>query len=112
MANPLRPTSRGTITLESGDPYDSPIIDPNYLSTKEDVLVTRASIRLARQVRLLHSVVLLLYLRAHISSVILICRGFVVFIQIDFSTKSEFLNINHILEPFIYLPVYQRKNMC
>lgn len=26
----LRPTSRGSIRLQSSDPYDDPIIDPNY----------------------------------------------------------------------------------
>lgn len=46
----LRPTSRGTITLKSADPFESPAIDPCYLSTKEDVRDMRISVRLARQV--------------------------------------------------------------
>ena len=32
-----RPTSRGEITIRSDDPFDSPVIRPNYLSTSEDV---------------------------------------------------------------------------
>ncbi|ODM97692.1 Oxygen-dependent choline dehydrogenase, partial [Orchesella cincta] len=33
------PKSRGTITLDSKDPFDYPIIDPNYFEKKEDVKV-------------------------------------------------------------------------
>ncbi|KAH7884400.1 hypothetical protein F5I97DRAFT_1937849 [Phlebopus sp. FC_14] len=33
----LRPTSTGTISLKSADPWDEPLIDPNYLSTQHDV---------------------------------------------------------------------------
>ncbi|KAJ1301557.1 hypothetical protein OPQ81_008805 [Rhizoctonia solani] len=33
----LRPTSVGKITLRSSDPFEPPIIDPNYLSTHHDV---------------------------------------------------------------------------
>jgi choline dehydrogenase-like flavoprotein len=32
-----RPTSRGTLTLRSADPYDPPRIDPNYLDTQHDI---------------------------------------------------------------------------
>ncbi|CAG5121966.1 unnamed protein product [Candidula unifasciata] len=35
----LRPQSRGTIRLRSGDPFDYPLIDPNYLEAEEDVHV-------------------------------------------------------------------------
>ncbi|KAI0321297.1 alcohol oxidase [Amylostereum chailletii] len=34
-------TSRGSITLNSTDPFDSPIIDPKFLSTDFDVFATR-----------------------------------------------------------------------
>ena len=33
----LRPKSVGEVTLNSSDPKDSPKIDPNYLSAREDV---------------------------------------------------------------------------
>ncbi|GFR62303.1 glucose dehydrogenase [FAD, quinone]-like [Elysia marginata] len=36
-ASLIRPESRGTITLRSRDPYDAPVIDPNYLERQEDV---------------------------------------------------------------------------
>ncbi|CAL1542137.1 unnamed protein product [Lymnaea stagnalis] len=36
-ASLLRPESRGTIKLRSSDPFDYPLIDPNYLHSKEDV---------------------------------------------------------------------------
>lgn len=35
----LRPTSLGTVRLKSNDPFDSPAIDPRYLSTQHDVQV-------------------------------------------------------------------------
>jgi len=47
---PIRPTSRGTITLNSTDPYEYPVIDPNYLDTKADIEDMRASVRIARRV--------------------------------------------------------------
>jgi choline dehydrogenase len=40
---PMRQTSRGTLTLHSTDPLDDPIIDPNYLSTEEDLIELRES---------------------------------------------------------------------
>lgn len=33
----LHPKSNGTIRLKSTDPFESPLIDPNYLAVKEDV---------------------------------------------------------------------------
>lgn len=35
-ADTCRPTSRGSISLRSADPYDAPVIRPNYLSTDHD----------------------------------------------------------------------------
>ncbi|QRV97653.1 GMC oxidoreductase [Ceratobasidium sp. AG-Ba] len=43
----LRPTSKGKITLRSNDPFDAPIIDPNYLSTQHDVDAIVRGMRLA-----------------------------------------------------------------
>ncbi|KAG8178921.1 hypothetical protein JTE90_014127 [Oedothorax gibbosus] len=36
MSQILQPRSRGTITLDSRNPYDSPIIDPNYFGDPKD----------------------------------------------------------------------------
>ena len=33
----LRPKSRGTITLKSKNPFDLPIVDPNFLDHPDDV---------------------------------------------------------------------------
>ncbi|GIX69232.1 glucose dehydrogenase [Caerostris darwini] len=35
--HPLQPKSRGTIRLKSNNPYDPPLIDPNYLEDPRDV---------------------------------------------------------------------------
>jgi len=45
----LRPTSRGTIRLRSGDPSAKPAIAPNYLSTPEDRRVAADAIRVTRR---------------------------------------------------------------
>jgi choline dehydrogenase-like flavoprotein len=46
----LRPTSRGTVAIRSGDPSDAPFIRPNYLSTDEDQRVAVDSLRLVRHI--------------------------------------------------------------
>ncbi|KAG8704498.1 hypothetical protein FRC09_003496 [Ceratobasidium sp. 395] len=46
-AVPLRPTSLGKITLRSNNPFDAPVIDPNYLSTQHDIDTFVRGIRLA-----------------------------------------------------------------
>lgn len=33
----LHPKSKGTIRLQSSDPFDPPLIDPNYLDHPDDV---------------------------------------------------------------------------
>jgi choline dehydrogenase-like flavoprotein len=45
----LRPTSRGTIRLRSGDPAEAPRIAPNYLATPEDRRVAADAIRVTRR---------------------------------------------------------------
>lgn len=49
-AGPMRPTSRGTVRLASGDPGDAPLIDPNYLATDHDWQVMRQGLKLGREV--------------------------------------------------------------
>ena len=46
----LRPTSRGTLRLRSGEPADSPAIKLNYLSTDEDRRIAANAIRLTRRI--------------------------------------------------------------
>jgi choline dehydrogenase len=47
--NACRPTSRGRITIVSGDPARAPRIMPNYLSTERDVADAVAGARLLRR---------------------------------------------------------------
>jgi choline dehydrogenase-like flavoprotein len=46
----LRPTSRGSIHLESAEPGAMPAIQPNYLSTEEDRSVAVASLKKVREI--------------------------------------------------------------
>ena len=46
----LRPESRGTITLASNDPFDHPLIDPNYLATEEDRRAMREGVKISREI--------------------------------------------------------------
>jgi choline dehydrogenase-like flavoprotein len=46
----LRPTSRGHVRLRSSKPDDAPKIQPNYLSTSEDLNVAADSIRVTRKI--------------------------------------------------------------
>ena len=45
----LRPESRGTVGIRSADPYDKPVIAPNYLSCETDKQVAVESLRHARR---------------------------------------------------------------
>lgn len=47
---PMRPQSRGRISLRSPDPNDAPVIECNYFSETEDWAVMRAGIRLSREI--------------------------------------------------------------
>lgn len=47
---PMRPTSRGYLKLKSRDPNAHPKIVANYLSTEEDVIEIRESIKLSREI--------------------------------------------------------------
>ena len=37
FSGPVHPRSRGTVTLQSDDPYDPPLIDPNYFDDPRDI---------------------------------------------------------------------------
>lgn len=49
-ANCMRPRSRGEVRLKSNDPFQSPIIDPNYLGDSYDVRVMKECIRWGRRI--------------------------------------------------------------
>ncbi|HUZ63708.1 MAG TPA: GMC oxidoreductase, partial [Acetobacteraceae bacterium] len=46
----LRPKARGTVSLASADPRALPMIDPRYLTDPEDVRLSVAGLRFAREV--------------------------------------------------------------
>ena len=46
----LRPSSRGSVHLRSADPYDGPVISPNYLDTEEDRQVAIDALKLTRRI--------------------------------------------------------------
>ncbi|WP_254521434.1 GMC family oxidoreductase [Natrinema caseinilyticum] len=46
----LRPESRGRITLRSSDPFDDPVIDPQYLTEGADLEVLLAGLKLGRDI--------------------------------------------------------------
>ncbi|XP_071485276.1 choline dehydrogenase, mitochondrial-like [Diadema antillarum] len=46
----MRATSRGTIKLKSKDPFEHPILDPNYLATEIDRWEMRECIKLTREI--------------------------------------------------------------
>ncbi|HTV37584.1 MAG TPA: GMC family oxidoreductase N-terminal domain-containing protein [Xanthobacteraceae bacterium] len=46
----VRPTSRGSVRLRSGNAADPPMIKPNYLSTDEDRRIACSAIRLTRRI--------------------------------------------------------------
>ncbi|MEL7446395.1 MAG: GMC family oxidoreductase N-terminal domain-containing protein [Pseudomonadota bacterium] len=46
----LRPESRGTVKLGSGDAQDAPVIDPNFLEDDRDIAVLREGVRLSHRI--------------------------------------------------------------
>lgn len=50
MPCPLRPTSRGRVTLASASPFDAPRIDPAYLDTTEDMETFVRALFVARSI--------------------------------------------------------------
>ncbi|XP_035223352.1 glucose dehydrogenase [FAD, quinone]-like, partial [Stegodyphus dumicola] len=48
----LQPRSRGTVTLQSDNPYDPPMIDPNYLEDPRDVKDIVEGMKVCRRISL------------------------------------------------------------
>jgi choline dehydrogenase len=46
--SPMRPASRGALTITSADPYAPPVTDPNYFSEEQDVRAALSGITRAR----------------------------------------------------------------
>lgn len=46
----LRPESLGTVLIGSNDPFDHPVIDPNYLATEGDRITMRESVKMIRDI--------------------------------------------------------------
>jgi choline dehydrogenase len=46
----LRPESRGQITLNSADPFDDPVVDPQYLTEDEDREILLEGVKLVRDI--------------------------------------------------------------
>ncbi|MEO1321767.1 MAG: choline dehydrogenase [Pseudomonadota bacterium] len=46
----LRPESRGTVLIQSDDPFQAPAIDPNYLATEGDRITMRESVKMIRDI--------------------------------------------------------------
>ena len=46
----MRETSHGTIRLQSKDPREHPLIDPNYLATEQDRVDMRNGLKMARDI--------------------------------------------------------------
>ena len=47
---PMRPASRGRLTLRSADPAAAPVLEPNYLAEARDRVEMRACVRLTREI--------------------------------------------------------------
>lgn len=45
----ISPTSRGSVTLASADPFAHPLIDPNYLTTPFDIFTMRETVRAVKR---------------------------------------------------------------
>ena len=49
-AGTLRPTSHGYVKLQSLNPYEHPVINPNYLSTEQDRVELREAVYLTGEI--------------------------------------------------------------
>ncbi|THG97130.1 hypothetical protein EW026_g4812 [Hermanssonia centrifuga] len=50
LAINLRPESTGSVTLKSNNPWEDPVVDPNYLVSESDLNVVLRAVRLAQRV--------------------------------------------------------------
>jgi choline dehydrogenase len=50
LCNVCRPRSRGSLKLQSGNPFDAPLIDPNYFADPYDLNTSVAGLKLAREI--------------------------------------------------------------
>ncbi|MGG7565514.1 GMC family oxidoreductase [Rhodovulum sp. DZ06] len=48
--NISRPQSRGTVMAKSADPFELPLLDPNFLSVPDDLRVLRDALRMHREI--------------------------------------------------------------
>jgi choline dehydrogenase-like flavoprotein len=46
----LRPKSRGSVTLRSADPRDTPIVDPNFLAEPDDLRCSVEGVKISREI--------------------------------------------------------------
>lgn len=46
----LRPKSRGSVTLRSADPKDTPIVDPNFLADPDDLRCSVEGVKISREI--------------------------------------------------------------
>jgi choline dehydrogenase-like flavoprotein len=46
----LRPKSRGSVTLRSGDARDLPVVDPNFLAEPDDLRIAVEGVRISREI--------------------------------------------------------------
>jgi choline dehydrogenase-like flavoprotein len=46
----LRPKSRGSVTLRSADPKDTPIVDPNFLAEPDDLRCSVEGVKISREI--------------------------------------------------------------
>ncbi|KIM39564.1 GMC oxidoreductase [Hebeloma cylindrosporum] len=45
----ITPTSRGSVSINSSNPFDAPLIDPNFLATDFDIFALREAVKSARR---------------------------------------------------------------
>lgn len=46
----LRPKARGSVTLRSSDPRDTPVVDPNFLGHPDDLRVSTEGVKISREI--------------------------------------------------------------